>query len=335
MESKFRIMEVCGTHTHAIMNFGLKEYYGDTFELISGPGCPVCVTSQSDIDRLLRLCDDGVRLYTFSDLMKVPGTNGNLRNRRATGADVREIYSPLEVLEDLKKNPVARAVFVAIGFETTAPLIAALVEETINRGIENLFFYNLLKLIPPAMKIILDNPKCKIDGFLCPGHVSAIIGALPYKFIVESHKKPCVIAGFKQNELIVALDAMKDMLLSKKTGLVNAYSSVVKKGGNPLAIGKIMSFFESSDAEWRGLGKIENSGLKLKNEFMGFDALKTFSLEALQSEDPCPCGLVISGEINPRDCAFFGKKCTPENPVGPCMVSSEGACHAEYLYQRW
>ena len=323
MRSEYRVMEVCGTHTHALLEFGLKDRYAADFDLISGPGCPVCVTSQTDIDNLLELCDLGVRIYTFSDLMKVPGKTGNLRDRKATGANVKEVYSPLEVLTDLDRNPAHKAVFVAIGFETTAPLVASLIEETEKRGIKNLLFYNLLKRIPPAMSAILERQDTRIDGFLCPGHVSAIIGAAPYRFVAEEYGKACVIAGFSQRDLLIALEALKRMLVSGVKGPVNAYPAAVREEGNLIAMNKIHRFFEYSTAEWRGLGLIPDSGLKLRGEYSRFDVFGSFS------------GLVLFGSIDPEEWGFFGKKCRPDNPVGPCMVSSEGACHARYLYTRW
>ncbi|ACR79277.1 hydrogenase formation HypD protein [Kosmotoga olearia TBF 19.5.1] len=331
---KYRVMEICGTHTHALMRYGLKELYSERLELVCGPGCPVCVTSQSDIDRILYLCDLGMRIYTFGDLMKVPGKNGNLRERKALGACVREVYNPLWIVDDMKKDPARGAVFVAIGFETTAPLIASLIEEIERERIENLYVYLLLKLIPPAMEALLEDEENKLDGFICPGHVSTIIGERPYIKLAEKVKKPFVIAGFTREELTVALEKMSEMLEKSAYGVVNVYASAVKPEGNLDAREKIKNFFEVTDTLWRGLGTIPNSGLKLREKYRRFDVMAHFQMENVSSEDPCPCGEVLTGKIKPEECQLFGTLCLPETPVGPCMVSSEGACHASFLYGR-
>ncbi|MGC9383790.1 MAG: hydrogenase formation protein HypD [Kosmotogaceae bacterium] len=330
----YRVMEVCGTHTHAIMRYGLKHVYKEKLDLISGPGCPVCVTSQSDIDRLLYLCQQGFRIYSFSDLLKVPGEKGTLRDIRAGGGDVREIYNPLQIIDDMKKDPAEYAVFAAIGFETTAPLVAALVEELVSNQMNNIYIYSLLKLIPPAMDILLQDSESRIDGFLCPGHVSVVIGELPYIELSKKHDNPFVIGGFDEIHLRLALDKILKMLEKKENGVLNAYSSVVKREGNLKAQEIIKHYFKQSNVEWRGLGYITNSGLSLKEEYSSYDIKSHFSLENIKSYDNCPCGSVITGRIQPYECSYFGRKCTPVSPVGPCMVSSEGACHAFYLYQQ-
>jgi hydrogenase expression/formation protein HypD len=330
----YRVMEVCGTHTHAIMRYGLKHVYKEKLDLISGPGCPVCVTSQSDIDRLLYLCQQGFRIYSFSDLLKVPGEKGTLRDIRAGGGDVREIYNPLQIIDDIKKEPAEYAVFAAIGFETTAPLVAALVEELVSNQMNNIYIYSLLKLIPPAMDILLQDSESRIDGFLCPGHVSVVIGELPYIELSKKYNNPFVIGGFDEMHLRVALDKIQKMLETREGGVVNAYSSVVKREGNLKAQELIKKYFKQSNAEWRGLGEIPDSGLSLREEYSSYDIKSHFSLESIRSYDRCPCGSVITGKIQPYECTYFGNECTPESPVGPCMVSSEGACHAFYLYQQ-
>lgn len=331
---KKRVMEICGTHTHALMRYGFKEFYSKRFELVCGPGCPVCVTSQSDIDRILYLCDLGMRVYTFGDLLKVPGKNGNLRERKALGASVQVVYNPLWVVEDMKKDPARSAVFVAIGFETTAPLIASLIEEIEREGIENLYIYTLLKLIPPAMKALLEDKGNRLDGFICPGHVSTIIGEEPYQELAEKVKKPFVIAGFGREELTVALEKMSEMLDKGIYGVANVYASAVKPEGNPGAREKIENLFEITDAFWRGLGIIPDSGLKLRGKYRKYDVLSHIQIENITTEDPCPCGKVLTGKTKPEECPLFGTRCLPETPVGPCMVSSEGACHASFLYGR-
>ncbi|AKI98308.1 hydrogenase formation protein HypD [Kosmotoga pacifica] len=327
-------MEVCGTHTHALMQFGLKDVYRDKMRLVSGPGCPVCVTSQSDIDRLLYLCDQGVRIYTFGDLMKVPGSFGTLREKRALGADVREIYNPLEIIEDMRKQPTTIAVFAAIGFETTAPLVAELIAEIEKSGVKNLYIYSLLKRIPPAIEALLSDPDCEIDGLLCPGHVATVIGETPFVKLSEKFEKPFVIAGFTAEQLIFALEKMYEMLTKGIIGVFNAYYSTVKKEGSPLALKALKKFFETSDAEWRGLSVIKDSGFMLKKEYSVINALQKYpQLYKITSKDNCPCGQVLKGKLEPEDCSYFGVSCNPENPLGPCMVSSEGSCHAVFLYR--
>ncbi|WP_053001232.1 hydrogenase formation protein HypD [Kosmotoga pacifica] len=335
MENKVhKVMEVCGTHTHALMQFGLKDVYRDKMRLVSGPGCPVCVTSQSDIDRLLYLCDQGVRIYTFGDLMKVPGSFGTLREKRALGADVREIYNPLEIIEDMRKQPTTIAVFAAIGFETTAPLVAELIAEIEKSGVKNLYIYSLLKRIPPAIEALLSDPDCEIDGLLCPGHVATVIGETPFVKLSEKFEKPFVIAGFTAEQLIFALEKMYEMLTKGIIGVFNAYYSTVKKEGSPLALKALKKFFETSDAEWRGLSVIKDSGFMLKKEYSVINALQKYpQLYKITSKDNCPCGQVLKGKLEPEDCSYFGVSCNPENPLGPCMVSSEGSCHAVFLYR--
>ncbi|MCD6159353.1 MAG: hydrogenase formation protein HypD [Kosmotoga sp.] len=336
MESRvFNVMEVCGTHTHALMQYGLREVYRNKMKLISGPGCPVCVTSQSDVDRLIHLCDQGVRIYTFGDLMKVPGSFGTLREKKALGADVREIYNPLEIIEDMKKDPAEAAVFAAIGFETTAPLVAGLISEIESSSMKNLYIYNLLKRIPPAIETLLSDPDCAIDGLLCPGHVATIIGELPFKRLSEKFKKPFVIAGFTRELLVFALEKMYEMLVTGVSGVFNAYYSTVMRTGNPLAIETLEELFGASDAEWRGLGIIPNSGYALKSEDSVINALQIYpELCKISSKDQCPCGQVLKGKLDPEECKFFGIACNPERPMGPCMVSSEGSCHAAFLYRK-
>jgi len=328
----FQVMEVCGTHTHVLMKLGLKKLYSGTLDLISGPGCPVCVTSQSDLDVLFSLCLQGVRLYSFGDLLKVPGHKGTLRELRAQGGDVREIYSPLNVLEDLEENPTENACFVAIGFETTAPLVASLVEEIEKKSVSGLYIYSLLKLIPPAMEVLLSDDTCMIDGFICPGHVSVVIGEKPYESLAQRFDKSFVIAGFEESVLRDALDIIVDMLRTGRKGVENAYSPLVQPDGNPVAQKKIRDYFEVFDADWRGLGHLPNSGLRLKKSLAHIDAEQVFTVERSNSPDLCPCGEVLTGRTRPFECSYFGIDCVPETPIGPCMVSSEGACHAEFLY---
>ncbi len=329
----YRVMEVCGTHTHALMRFGLKHLYSESLELMSGPGCPVCVTSQSDIDALFSMCDQGIRLYSFGDLLKVPGSKGTLRELRAQGGDVREIYNPLQVLKDIAKDPTERALFVAIGFETTAPLVASLVEEIVKQRVSGLYIYSLLKFIPPAMEALLDEDDCLIDGFICPGHVSVIIGEKPFEQLAAKHERPFVIAGFEEAVLRKALDALCGMLKDNRKGVENAYSPLVRPDGNPVALEKISRYFDTCTAEWRGIGQLSGSGLRLKERYRYLDAESVFAVDKPASRDPCPCGEVLTGKIRPEGCSHFGTDCVPGSPIGPCMVSSEGACHAEFLYR--
>ncbi|PIU60939.1 MAG: hydrogenase formation protein HypD [Armatimonadetes bacterium CG07_land_8_20_14_0_80_40_9] len=328
-------MEVCGTHTVAILRSGIKELLKGRVNMLSGPGCPVCVTATSDLDKTIALTKiDQVILTTFGDMLKVPGSFSSLQKERAEGYDIRIVYSCLDALKIAEENLDKTIIFLAIGFETTAPTIASSIISAHKEGLNNFFILSVHKLIPPAMKALLDMGEVNLDGFICPGHVSAIIGSLPYQFIAQDYKIPCVITGF---EPLDVLQAMYMLLMQKKKGESKVeiqYSRGVPQQGNPKAMELMDEVFEVCDARWRGLGIIGSSGLKLKERYERFDAEKNFNIQVEESKEhpECRCGEILRGIIEPAQCKLFAKICTPEYPVGPCMVSSEGTCAAYYKW---
>ena len=333
-----RLMEVCGTHTMAIAKAGLKQVLPDNVTLISGPGCPVCVTPASAMDRMLALASTpGVTIATYGDLMRVPGsqTGDDLRRRRAQGADVRVIYSPMDALELAAGNPDRQVVFPAVGFETSAPGTAVAVLEAARRGLTNFSLLCLLKRTLPALRSLIAREDLAIDGFLCPGHVATVIGANAFRFLPEECGLAAVVAGFEPGDLLCALYLLLRQLKEGAPRLENEYTRAVSPGGNPAALAAIERVFTPCPSLWRGLGDIEDSGLALREEFSAFDATQRFDLpEPTEQPTPCRCGDVICGLIQPHQCPLFGTVCTPEEPTGPCMVSGEGACAAAYHYGR-
>ncbi len=331
---KFVFMEVCGTHTHAISRSGIRKAISPEIKMLSGPGCPVCVTSQKDIDEFLSI--ENAVLVSFGDMMKVPGSQKTLKKMKDEGRDVRIVYSPLDALRMAENEPFKNFVFMGVGFETTVPLFAACVKKAEEKGIKNFFIYPSFKLIPPALYFIASNPSLKIDGFLLPGHVSTIIGRKPYLFLAKKFKKPAVIAGFEPLDILYGILMLVEQIENKKPEVEIEYTRSVKEEGNPEAKKLMEEIFELGPAEWRGLGKIEDSGLYFKKNWEEFDVRKRFYIQPVKTkENPlCRCGEVLLGKIVPPQCPLFAKICTPENPYGPCMVSSEGACSAYYLYER-
>lgn len=328
-------MEVCGTHTMAIARSGIKKVLPKEIELISGPGCPVCVTSQEDIDRAIIIAElDGVIMTTFGDMMRVPGTTGSLEEARTDGADVRIVYSCLDALEIAEDNPEKKVVFMGVGFETTSPTVASAVIEAKKRGINNFYVIANFKLVFPALDIIAGSSKVKVDGFICPGHVSVITGSLPYRRIAEDFGKPCVIMGFEDADIIKGIKSLVEQINSGQSRVEIEYKRAVNEKGNVKANRVLNEVFEPGDADWRGIGRIRKSGLKFRKEYASFDAGKKFRVKVPKSRTPegCVCGEVLQGIKSPSDCKLFGKKCTPMKPVGPCMVSSEGTCAAYYKY---
>lgn len=329
----FRLMEVCGTHTVAIARSGLKSLLPPEVRLISGPGCPVCVTPQETIDRMIaRASRPETILATFGDMLKVPGSVSSLKKEKDRSADVRVIYSPLEALELARKNPARKVVLPAIGFETTQPPIAAAVLEAEKAGLANFFLIPAGRLIPPALEFLLADPETQIDGLICPGHVSVIIGLDPYRKVARRHRIPCVVAGF---EPIDILGAVRELLrLAGKGEAVNLYPRAVRDGGNPKARRAVERVFHPADSEWRGLGIIPASGLVLRNAYRSFDIGRVDPIAVPPPvEDPgCICGRVLRGVSDPADCPRFGSGCDPSRPLGPCMVSAEGACAAWFRY---
>jgi hydrogenase expression/formation protein HypD len=326
---RIRLMEVCGTHTVVIFRNGIRELLPAEIELLSGPGCPVCVTSLRDIDKAVAISrEDRVILVTFGDMMRVPGSRESLLTAKAAGGDIRIAYSPLDALELAKKNPDRQVVFFATGFETTSPSVAATLVTAVKSGIENFFVYPVHKTVPPALRALLDSGDLKIDGLILPGHVSAIIGSLPYNFIAAEYGRPSVVTGFEAVDILEGILMLLEQLSTGRSQVEIQYARVVKKEGNPKALSILSECFESEDAEWRGLGIIPGSGLRLRDKFVHRDIRRLIDPVVESSPEP-----VLRGVKLPTDCRLFGRACTPEKPVGACMVSSEGSCAAYYRYR--
>ena len=330
------IMEVCGGHTHAIFRYGLETMLPDEIELIHGPGCPVCVLPMGRVDDCVALAEmSGMIFTTFGDAMRVPGSKKSLLQAKAEGADVRMVYSPLDSLQIAKNNPDKQIVFFALGFETTMPSTALTVLRAEKEGIKNFsLFCNHITIIP-TIKAILDSPDLQLDGFLGPGHVSMVIGNSSYRFIAEHYKRPLVVAGFEPLDILHAIWMVLKQIDEGRTEIENQYNRVVPDGGNKVALDAIGRVFELREFfEWRGLGSIDHSGVRMRESYARFDAERKFSVPALKIADPksCQCGEVLKGVIKPWDCKVFGGACTPETPLGALMVSSEGACAAYYQY---
>lgn len=336
-KKSINIMEVCGTHTMEIARNGLKQLLPPEINLISGPGCPVCVTPINEIDNIIEILKDyDVSIFSFGDMIKVPGSSSSLAYEKSIGKDVVICYSPLYALEFAENNPDKNVIFIAIGFETTAPLSSVIVKRASDKKLRNFFIYCTHKIIPPALEVLLKDKEVRIDGLLLPGHVSAIIGSKPYSFIAEDFKIPGVISGFDPEGILQAIKMILIQLQQKKPKIEIEYKSVVKEEGNTVAVNQIHEVFQIQDSMWRGLGSIPKSGLKLKPGFALFDAKLKFPTKKLNSREPkgCECGNVLKGIKKPDDCKLFAKSCTPDNPVGPCMVSSEGTCAAYYKFYR-
>jgi hydrogenase expression/formation protein HypD len=330
-----RLMEVCGTHTMAIFRHGIRSLLPDTITLLSGPGCPVCVTAQGDIDAFVALSRrKNVTVATFGDLMRVPGSGSSLQRETAEGADVRVVYSPMDALKLAQQLTDRQVVFLGVGFETTAPTIAATLLSARKMNLKNLSIYCAHKTVPVALTALMDNPNVKIDGFLLPGHVSVIIGLDAYLPFFDQYQIPCVVAGFEPVDVLRGVEALVTSFENNKPVLGNAYTRAVKDHGNPQAQQVMAEAFEICDAVWRGLGVIPASGLSIRSELADFDAVRRFGLEVMDTPEPkgCACGDILSGTKTPPQCALFRKSCTPMNPVGPCMVSGEGTCAAYYRY---
>lgn len=329
------LMEVCGTHTVAIARHGLRQALPEGVRLISGPGCPVCVTPQEEIDRFIALGRrPRVTLATFGDMMRVPGSERSLEQARAEGVDVRVVYSPLDAVALAPRLPDRELVFFGIGFETTAPAVALAILEAKKQGIANFSVLCAHKLIPPALLALLHS-EIMVDGFICPGHVSVIIGSDAYR-PVAARGKPCVVAGFEPADILQAIELLLNQIRDGRSEVEIAYSRAVRPSGNPRAQELIARVFTIADARWRGLGPIPASGLALAQEFAEFDSARRFEVALPAAKEPagCRCGDVLRGAINPPECPLFGTACTPAQPIGACMVSGEGACQAHYRYRR-
>jgi len=332
------LMEVCGTHTMAIARSGLKTLLPENIRLLSGPGCPVCVTPAEVIDAVLELAmEKNVILASYGDMLRVPGSTpgDSLLRRRALGARVEIVYSPVDAVALAKENPGREVVFLGVGFETTAPGTAAAVLTAQEEGVKNFSVLSMLKTVEPALRTLIAMPGFRVEGFLCPGHVASITGEAGFCFLPEEYNLPGVIAGFGPEEILLAVYLLAKQITEGKPRLENAYRRAVRPEGNTLAQAMLKRCFVPRRDLWRGLGEIENSGLGLREELADFDAEKKFGLSAAPKARPtaCRCGDVICGRIRPEDCPLFDRRCTPEDPVGPCMVSSEGACAAAYKYR--
>ncbi|MGE5416413.1 MAG: hydrogenase formation protein HypD [Acidobacteriota bacterium] len=331
------LMEVCGTHTMAIAKSGLRSLIPPNIKLLSGPGCPVCVTAQGDIDAVIELVKQpGVILTTFGDMMRVPGTESSLQDERGTGADVRVVYSPLDALAIARQNPDKEVVFLGIGFETTAPTVAVTLEQAAEEGLKNFSVWSLHKIVPPAIEAIFSDPEINADGLICPGHVSAVIGIEPYEKLVGRYFKPCVITGFETLDIIEGIYMLVQQVIHGPSEAAIQYKRVVKPQGNIAAREAIERVFKPVNARWRGLGEILGSGLEPQIQFQGFNAKKKFDIPEFEDKPikGCGCGDVLKGKMTPPECQLFGKGCTPLKPVGPCMVSHEGACAAYYRFAK-
>lgn len=336
LDREITIMEVCGTHTVSIFRHGIRSTLPERVKLLSGPGCPVCVTDQGYIDAVLELTErDDCIIATYGDMIRVPGKTGSLETR-ASSADVRVVLSSEDALQLARDNQSKTVVFVAVGFETTAPATAVVVKEAADEGIENFSILSGHKLVLPAMRALLSGMNDRVDGFLCPGHVSVIIGAGAFREIVDDFGRPCVVAGFEPLQIVEGLAEICRQLSAGQPELKSIYNAVVTDEGNVPAQQIMAECFEQADGYWRGLGKIEKSTLRLKETYSQFDAFARFGLDDLPGEDDsgCRCGEVLCGLIEPKQCGLFAAQCTPRTPVGPCMVSSEGTCAAWYKYGR-
>jgi hydrogenase expression/formation protein HypD len=330
-----RLMEFCGGHTHAILRYGIRQLVPKTVEMRSGPGCPVCVTATADLDKAIALAHlPGVIITTFGDMIRVPGSYSSLQKAKAEGADVRIVYSTIDAVEIARANPEKPVIFIGIGFETTAPTIAACILKARQEKIENFYVLSLNKLTPPVMKALLDSGELKLDGIVCPGHVSVIIGSNPYEFIPRDYGVACVIAGFEPLDILLCIDKLVEQIEKAEAKVEIAYQRGVKPEGNVKARQIMEDVFEIGDANWRGIGIVPESGLRISAKYGRFDADKAFSVTMKAPREPkgCRCGDIIRGAAIPLECTLFRKSCTPESPVGPCMVSSEGSCAAYYQY---
>ena len=334
---EIRLMEVCGTHTMSIAEAGIKSMLPKEVKLLSGPGCPVCVTPPQVIDAVLELSmEKNVIITSYGDMLRVPGSKAgdSLLRRKALGEQVETVYSPVDAVELALQHPEKQVVFLGVGFETTAPGTAAAVLTALEKGAKNFSLWSMLKLVEPALRALIAMDGFNVDGFLCPGHVATIIGADGFAFLPQEYKLPAVIAGFEPEDILLAVCRLVKQLAEKSPRLENEYTRAVSQGGNLLAQKIMKQCFEPRFDIWRGLGGIEASGLGLRGELQEYDTERRFDIHYGSAEPPtaCRCGEVITGRLSPELCPMFGKACTPEDPVGPCMVSSEGACAAAWKY---
>ncbi|MEA2086878.1 MAG: hydrogenase formation protein HypD [Candidatus Caldatribacteriota bacterium] len=333
-EKKINLMEVCGTHTVAIFRNGIKNILPKNVHLLSGPGCPVCVTPIRNIDEIIALSrEKDFIIATFGDMIKVPGSTSSLEKEKANGADIRIVYSTLDALNIARNNPTKKVVFMGVGFETTSPTIASVILKAKEEKIKNFSVLCVAKIMPPAMKSLLDTEEVNISGFICPGHVSAIIGSNPYNFIASKYKIPCVVCGFEPLDILQSIYMLMKQIEEGKAKVEIQYKRVVKPEGNKIALKKLNKVLEIVDSNWRGIGNIPKSGLEIRNEYNQLNARKfKVKIEETKEFAGCRCGEVLRGIIIPPECPLFRKICTPEDPKGACMVSTEGTCAAYYKY---
>lgn len=327
-----RLMEVCGTHTTSIARYAIKNLLNPNVNLLSGPGCPVCVTSVGELEQAFQIAQHNVTVCTFGDMLKVPGKENSLSDF----TNVKIVYSPLDAIEQATINPDQDIVFLGVGFETTTPIVGATILQAKHKRLKNFSVLSMHKLVPPALRALLTDNVAKIDGLICPGHVSTIIGAKAYEDIAKKYKIPCVITGFEPVDIVEGIYLLLNQLQLDKSRVEVQYTRAVNYEGNKRAQDIINEVFDVCDAKWRGIGTIPNSGLRIREDFAAFDARKRFDLMERDYPEPnnCLCGKILQGLATPEDCALFGKTCTPNSPIGPCMVSSEGSCAATYRYCR-
>jgi hydrogenase expression/formation protein HypD len=336
------IMEICGGHTHAIFRYGLDKLVHEGVEFIHGPGCPVCVLPMSRVDECIELAERPEVIFTtFGDAMRVPGTRKSLLQAKADGADIRMVYSPLDALELARRNPDREVVFFGLGFETTTPSTALSIQQAAREGLTNFTVFCNHITVPPPIRALLSDPHMMLDGFVGPGHVSMVIGTHPYDFIAEVYGKPLVVAGFEPLDLLQSVLMVLEQIRDGRAEIENQYSRVVPEHGNPISIAAVNDVYEPRPTfEWRGLGEIDESGLRIREEYRAFDAEAKFGIgygsdagrAAVEEPEGCACGVVMTGRCKPTDCPQFGLGCTPETPLGALMVSSEGACAAYWQY---
>lgn len=335
----YQLMEVCGGHTHTIYKHGLEDYLPESITLVHGPGCPVCVIPMGRVDDAIAIArQPEVIMTSFGDMMRVPGSDGSFLDAKADGADIRMVYSPLDALKVARQHPDRQVVFMAIGFETTAPSTAMTLLRAAAEGIGNFSVFCNHVTIIPAIKAILDSPDLRLDGFIGPGHVSAVIGCRPYEFIARDYGKPLVVAGFEPLDILQSIYLILRQVAEGRATVENQYARVVPWDGNRRALEVIGATMELRPYfEWRGLGFISHSALRLREEFAAYDAERRFAVPGVRVADPkaCQCGEVLKGVLKPWECKVFGTACTPETPIGTCMVSSEGACAAYYNFGRF
>jgi hydrogenase expression/formation protein HypD len=335
-ERPLRLMEVCGTHTVAIARAGLRSLLPETIALISGPGCPVCVTANRDIDLSIACTHlPGATVATFGDMLRVPGSTSSLRLRKSEGAAVEVVYSPLDALQLARRHPEREVILIGVGFETTTPLVAATIRRAAAEGVTNFSVLPTHKQVPPAIAALLNDPEVALDALILPGHVSTIIGVVPYAFIADDHGIPAVITGFEPADILQGIVQILQQLRAQTARIEIAYKRGVMAKGNPLARAAIAEVFAPSDAIWRGLGALPASGYAMREAYAHYDATRRYVLNAEKTAEPagCRCGDILRGVLSPNLCPLFARACTPQNPLGPCMVSSEGSCAAYYCYQ--